>query len=160
MLTHKYSRFISRKIKNLRTAIFFDDSPAILKIPTSIITVSDIDKTGNIWFSVRKPYQDISGLESRFFSKLQFYNKMCNYFIIIHGHAIIVTDKNALPDRDFSKSIADENEILLKIAISDAEFHCARTKKGPGLFSLINKLLMKISPSYRERKPLSVSFNI
>lgn len=89
MLTHQYLRFLSPKIRNLRTAIFFDDSQAILKIPTSIITVSDVDKSGNIWFSVKKPYQDMSGLDNRFFSQLQFYNKMCNYFITIHGHATI-----------------------------------------------------------------------
>ncbi len=155
MLTHQYLKFISPKIKKLRTAIFFDESKAVLKIPTSVITVSDVDKSGNIWFWVKKPYQDMSGLDSRFFSQLQLYNKMCNYFIIIHGHAIIVTDKNVLPDL-----IADDNEILVKIAISDAEFHRAGTKKGPGLFSSIIKLLMNTSQSYRERKPLSVSFNI
>ncbi|MDP4131860.1 MAG: hypothetical protein Q8939_16985 [Bacteroidota bacterium] len=109
---------------------------------------------------VKKPYQDMSGLDSRFFSQLQFYNKMCNYFIIIHGHAVIVTDKNALPDRNFTENIGDENEILVRIAILDAEFHRAGTKKGPGLFSSIIKLLTNTSQSYRERKPLSVSFNI
>lgn len=160
MLSHRYLRFISRKMKKLRTAIFFDYSPAILKIPTSIITVSGVDELGNIWFTVKKPYQDMSGVEDRFFSQLQLYNKSCSYFIIIHGHAIIVTDKNALADGDFDKSISNENEILVRIAISEAEFHRAGMVKGSGSVSSINKFFMRTFGAYWERRPFAAGFNM
>ena len=160
MLTHRYLRFISRKVKNLRTAIFFDYSPAILKMPASVIRISDVDESGNIWFAVKKPYQDMSGVEHRFFSQLRFYNKMCSCFIIIQGIAIIVTDKNALADPDFAKGIAGENEILVRIAISDAEFHRARVKKESGSIWSMNRFLIGIFGTYRERNPIAVGFNI
>jgi hypothetical protein len=155
MLTHKYLRFISRKIKNLRTAIFFDYSPAILKMPASVIRVSDVDESGNIWFTVKKPYRDMSGVESRFFSQLRFYNKMFSYFIIIHGVAIIATDNNALGNRDFVKSIDGQNEIRIRIAISHAEFHRARVKKGAGFIGLAKRFLMGTFWAYPERDPIA-----
>lgn len=130
MITEKYFNFSGSRIKNLKTAIFSDLSTSILKFPTSIITVSRIDTSGNILFTARKPYTDMSNLKTKFFSQLQFYNKKDNYYITIRGKATIVAQKAG---KLFDQSLPASNEVLISVLIIDTEYYYSRKKERPAL---------------------------
>ena len=46
--------FLREKIKNLGSAIFFNQSDAVLKLPTSIVKIINVDEYGYIWFFMQK----------------------------------------------------------------------------------------------------------
>ena len=57
---------LQEKIKNLGSAIFFNQSDAVLKLPTSIVRIVDIDEYGYIWFFMQKPPQLLNEFEKEF----------------------------------------------------------------------------------------------
>lgn len=78
MIVVKHIYFLNRQIKTLGTAIFSNDSRNILKFPTCLINVLGADTKGNVWFIVRKPFDDISDFDQNCPAGLQFYNKNFN----------------------------------------------------------------------------------
>ena len=51
---------LHEKIKNLGSAIFFNQSDAVLKLQTSIVRISHVDQYGYIWFFMQKPPQALN----------------------------------------------------------------------------------------------------
>src|SRR5690349_15820961 len=92
MISIQYMTVLDQKIKTLGTAIFSNDSRNLLKFPTCLINVLDADKIGNVWFIVRKPYDDISDFDEIFPAGLQLYNRKFNYHIDLIGKATIIAD--------------------------------------------------------------------
>jgi hypothetical protein len=83
------SKSICSKIENLKTALFSNTSPAVMRLASNIITVSAVESQRTIWFQIKRPCRDISGLEPSFFAQLQFYNRKFDYFIRVEGKATI-----------------------------------------------------------------------
>jgi hypothetical protein len=67
--------FLREKIKNLGSAIFFNQSDAVLKLPTSIVRIINVDEYGYIWFFMQKPPQQLNEFEKEFPVKLDFFRK-------------------------------------------------------------------------------------
>jgi hypothetical protein len=83
----------NRRIKALGTAIFVNYSRNILRFPTCVINVSGVDKEGDIWFLITKPYDHICDFDKKFPAELQFYNKHYNYYITVTGVATITSSE-------------------------------------------------------------------
>ena len=63
MESNQQFNFIQSKIEELGSAIFFNQSDAVLKLPTSIVTRLKVDDFGYIWFYVQKPNQQLQEFE-------------------------------------------------------------------------------------------------
>jgi len=121
---------LSDHIRKTGTAIFLDDNQAILKFPNSIVHVLSADRRGNVWFSLPKPYTDVSGMAKTFPVSMQFYNKYCDCYLKAEGVASVLADVNEMPD-EHTRYIfqSDKERMMLCVSIRQMEYF-ARRKKG------------------------------
>ena len=95
MDTQKTS-FLQEKIKNLGSAIFFNQSEAVLKLPTSIVRIIHIDEYGYLWFFMQRPPQQLNEFEKEFPVKLDFFRKGLDYSLQVIGKGCIINDREEL----------------------------------------------------------------
>jgi hypothetical protein len=131
--------FLNHRIKTLGTAIFSNDSRNILKFPTCLIKVLEADTKGNVWFIIRKPFDDISDFDQNCPAGLQFYNKKINYYITLSGIATIMADKK------------EDREILMKFRTLTATCYYCKRKSS---MRLINRVINLINNYFATKSPL------
>lgn len=142
MSSNKYSDFITAKIDELRTAIFFDFNSPRLKFPAYLISVLKAGKPGEIWFSLRETYQYPVAAEERFFARLRFYNKNYDYYITVYGKAFIVNAESEWTDcRECNSGKAGDKGILLRLEIISSEYICLHKKQLPGFYHNFKELI-------------------
>src|SRR4051812_25267041 len=88
--------FLHEKIRNLGSAIFFNQSDAVLKLPTSIVRILHTDEYGYVWFYVQKPPQQLNEFEKEFPVKLDFFRKGLDYSLQVIGTGYLVSDPEEL----------------------------------------------------------------
>ena len=59
MASNQQINFLQHKIREIGSAIFFNESDSVLKLPTSIVTSLTVDDYGYVWFFIQKPRQDL-----------------------------------------------------------------------------------------------------
>jgi hypothetical protein len=112
MLTEKDISFLSQKLQDLETALFLNQSEAVLKIPAAIIHLIKVDEAAQMWFFIPRPKQNLSEFERAFLSDVQFYQKGKNYFIRVTGKAHIVSDPEEI------NGLVEMNEEIKKMALT------------------------------------------
>ena len=126
MLSETHLPFLQEKISDLRSALFFSLSNAVLKMPTTIVTALKVDEVGQIWFFVNRPIQNIQEFDKEFPARLEFFKKGKNFHLKIIGKACIVNDPeevNGLVDvPDEVKSKAMSQLVLVKVKMQSAEY--------------------------------------
>ena len=88
--------FLKEKIQDINSAIFFNLSEAVLKLPTSIITTLKVDEFGYVWFFVERPRQQLNEFEREFPTRMDYFRKGKDHSLQIMGKAWIVTDPEEL----------------------------------------------------------------
>jgi hypothetical protein len=150
MFSGTFPRGMGFKIKKLSTAIFFDFDDSVLKLPNSIVKVLYVGQGCEIWFSILKPYSDVSGMEKSFPVSLHFYNKNFDYYINVEGIAGIVSNTNEIPDK-LAKQIGslENDKLLIRVKMDHLEYFLRR-KIGETNFyhTLINSMTRLL---YNER---------
>jgi hypothetical protein len=118
--------FLQEKIKNLGSAIFFNQSEAVLKLCTSIVRIIHVDEYGFIWFFVQKPQQQLNEFEKEFPVKLDFFRKGLDYSLQVIGKGCIVSDPEELmlvtSNIDETKIFNAEKMILIKVKMTRADY--------------------------------------
>jgi hypothetical protein len=117
---------LQEKIKNLGSAIFFNQSEAVLKLQTSIVRIIHVDEYGYIWFFVQKPQQQLNEFEKEFPIKLDFFRKGLDYSLQVIGKGCIVSDPEELmvvtTNIDETKRFNPEKMILIKVKMTRADY--------------------------------------
>ena len=75
--------FLKEKIQDINSAIFFNLSDAVLKLPTSIITTLKVDEFGYVWFFVERPKQQLNEFEKEFPARMDYFRKGKDYSLQI-----------------------------------------------------------------------------
>ena len=123
--------FLQERIEEIGSAIFYNESEAVLKLPTSIVSTVKVDDYGFVWFFVQKPKQQISQFEQEFPAKLDFYKKGLGYFLQVTGQGFVVTDPeemNAFVDLpEEQKNLASGNLAVVKVKIQEAKYYETRS---------------------------------
>ncbi|AEW00584.1 hypothetical protein A4D02_24980 [Niastella koreensis] len=145
MIAIKHMAFVHQKIKTLGTAIFSNDSRNILKFPTCLIYALEADEKGNVWFIVRKPFDDISDLDENCPAGLQFYNKNCNYHLDLFGTATIIADYK------------DDHETLIRFSTLTYKYHHCKKKRTS---SYITRGIQFINDFFSIRPPLHLRHSL
>ena len=138
MATNQQLQFLQEKIEEIGSAIFYNESDAVLKLPTSVVTSLKVDEYGFVWFCVQKPSQYLKEFDQEFPAKLDFYKKGTGYFLQVIGKAFVVTDPEemnayvALPEE--VKQLANNTVALVKVKIQKAEYFETRTATKASLW--------------------------
>jgi hypothetical protein len=117
MISGNYLNFINSGIEKLNTAIFYNFSKSLLKFPTCVIKVTGSDENGNLWFAVKKPYEDITGLDKEFPAQLKFYNKRHRFYVTVYGKATLIPDKPMHTDNAY-----------IRFRIFNANYCCSKKR--------------------------------
>jgi hypothetical protein len=143
--------YLQEKIKNLGSAIFFNQSDAVLKLPTSIVRIIHVDDYGYIWFFVQRPQQRLTEFEKEFPVKLDFFRKGIDYSLQVIGTGHIVNDPEELlivtTNIDEVKQFNPEKMVLIKVKMTRADcFDNISGHKSSWLQNTINMLQSWIFP--------------
>ena len=118
--------FLREKIKNLGSAIFFNQSDAVLKLPTSIVRIINVDEYGYIWFFMQKPPQQLNEFEKEFPVKLDFFRKGLDYSLQVIGNGYIVSDPEEVfvitTNIDEVKKFNPNEMVLIKVKMTRADY--------------------------------------
>jgi hypothetical protein len=131
MATNQQLNFLQQKIRDIGSAIFFNLSDSVLKLPTSIVTTLSVDDYGYVWFLVQKPKQSLKEFEAEFPVRLDFFRKGSDCFLQVNGKGWVVTDPEevnsfvALPEE--ARQLAMNEMVLVKVKITKAEYYETRT---------------------------------
>jgi len=148
--------FLQEKIKNLGSAIFFNQSDAVLKLPTSIVRILHIDEYGYIWFFVQRPLQQLTEFEKEFPVKLDFFRKGLDYSLQVMGNGYIVNDPEELfivtSNMGDVKQFDPAKMILMKVKMSRVDYfdNISGSKSSwlQSAISLLQSLIFSHAPGY------------
>ena len=132
MSTNQQLSFLQDKIKEIGSAIFFNLSDSVLKLPTSIVSTLKVDDYGYVWFYMQKPRQELTVFEPEFPARLDFFKKGANFFLQISGKGWVVND----PEELNTLNVAGDNAILselvlVKVKILKGEYYESGTGRIP-----------------------------
>jgi general stress protein 26 len=124
MLNLNDLRFLREKIEDLKHAIFFSQNTSLLRMATTIVTLSKMDELGQLWFFVPRPQQALQEFDREFPVRLEFFKKGREFFLHLSGKAFIVTDPeeiNGLVHDDIREQAAD-HLVLIKVRMVKADY--------------------------------------
>ena len=134
MITNNQLQFLREKIQEIGSAIFFNLSDSVLKLPTSIVTTLQVDDYGFVWFLVQKPKQYLREFETEFPARLDFFKKGINCFLQVSGKAWVVSDPEemnaleSLPETVKELAAGEGDMVLVKVKMLRAEYHETQTR--------------------------------
>ena len=157
--------FLQEKIKTLASAIFFNQSDAVLKLPTSIVRILHIDEYGYIWFYIQKPAQQLTEFEKEFPVKLDFFRKGLDYSLQVIGNGYMVNDPEELlivtTNINEVKQFDPGKMILIKVKMTRADyFDNISGSKSSWLQNAINLVQSWIFPHAPAYGPTTYYTNI
>jgi len=119
--------FLQEKIQEIGSAIFFNLSDSVLKLPTSIVSTLQVDDYGFVWFFMQKPKQHLKEFETDFPVRLDFFRKGMSYFLQVMGKGWVVTDPEEMNTISYlpeeAKRLAMNEMVLVKVKIMKAEYY-------------------------------------
>jgi hypothetical protein len=148
--------FLEEKIRNLGSAIFFNQSDAVLKLPTSIVRIIHVDEYGYIWFFMQKPPQHLNEFEKEFPVKLDFFRKGLGYSLQVIGKGCIIRDPEELAvvtsNIDETRQFNPGKMILLKVKMTRADYFESIATHKPSWFqvaiSTLQSWIFPHAPNY------------
>ncbi|HEX2608105.1 MAG TPA: pyridoxamine 5'-phosphate oxidase family protein [Flavisolibacter sp.] len=133
MATNQQLNFLRDRINEIGSAIFFNQSDSVLKLPTSIVSTLKVDDYGFVWFLVQKPKQSLKEFETEFPVQLDFFKKGMSYFLQVMGKGWVVTDPEEMNTLeivpDDAKQLAMHQMVLVKVKIMKAEYYESRSSR-------------------------------
>jgi hypothetical protein len=156
MLTENQLNFLREKIEELRSALFFNTSDAVLKLPSCVINTLQVDEAGQLWFFVNRPGQYLHEFDKEFPARLNFFRKGKQFFLNLTGKAFIISDPEELNQvisvDDEVKQKAMAQMVLIKFKITNAEYD-ERVMPGKGLVqklrSQLSRMMLKEKVVYK-----------
>ena len=124
MQANQQLSFLKEKIQEIGSAIFFNLSESVLKLPTSIVETLKVDDFGFVWFYIQKPKQDLREFDKEFPVIMDFFRKGKSHFLQLEGKAWMVSD----PEEINSLNVSEEEKnkmhemVLVKVKIQKAEY--------------------------------------
>jgi general stress protein 26 len=146
MMNNLQLHFLQDKIADIKSALFSNESEAVLKLPTTIVSAITVDDAGQIWFFVNRPQQLIQEFDKEFPAKLRFFRKGKEYFLHITGKAFIINDPEEIYhlvslDETVRETAMNTQYVLLKMRVQKAEYYERHSRRSAaGFTSFISKM--------------------
>ena len=122
-------QFIREKIYEIRSAVMYSMSNALVKIPNNIVTAIKVDDEGHLWFLSKRPLQYVDQCEQYFPARLVFYKKGIPYYLEVSGNAIIVNNEYHMYGSDDLAETNEERPVLIIMSMKNIEYREAAVKK-------------------------------
>lgn len=156
MLPQPNLLFLREKILDLENAIFISQHSSLLKMPTTIISVDNMDDLGQLWFFVPRPQQALHEFDREFPVRLEFFKKGRDFFVHVSGKAYIVTDPeeiNAFVDEGLREK-TDARLVLIKVKTMKVDYFYSpaphkQTRWWRDLRNQLHVWLFNSRPGYR-----------
>lgn len=114
------------RIIELKQALFFNYSDAVLKLPTSVVNALHVDEVGQVWFILHRPTQNLNEFDDWFSSRLEFYKKGMGFHMHVSGKACLVTDpeeiNNAFHITEEIRQQVNSSMVLVKLKAEHVEY--------------------------------------
>jgi len=132
MTANQQLNFLQEKIKEINSAIFFNLSDSVLKLPTSVVNTLKVDDFGYVWMLFKKPKQHLKEFENGFPVRLDYFKKGSTCFLQIMGKAWVVTDPEEVNtfidmNEEVDFAMLDES-VLVKVKMLKAEYYETQTR--------------------------------
>lgn len=131
MATNQQLSFLQEKIREIGSALFFNLSESVLKLPTSIVSTLRVDDFGYVWFFVQKPQQRLNEFETEFPVRLDFFKKGSGCFLQVNGKGWVVSDPEELNSFESldeeERKLAMSEMVLVKVKIMRADYYETKT---------------------------------
>jgi general stress protein 26 len=157
MANNQQLSFLQDRIREIGSAIFFNESDSVLKFPTSIVSTLKVDDFGFVWFFIKKPKQDLKEFESGFPARLDFFKKGKSYFLQVIGKGLVVTDPEeingflTIPEEEKNKLLTEM--VLVKVKMTKAEYYETRTARSSWWQSAISAFTTWFRNSNQQYRP-------
>lgn len=149
MLTETQIRFLKEKIQDLRSALLYSMSDALLKLPTTIITALHVDDEGQVWFLINRPLQYLDELEQEFPVRLDFFKKGKDFFLKLSGKAAVIQDANEAGHffdmASDMKATAVSQMLLVKVRVQHVDCIRRGTSSGYNLLGSVTSFIKNFS---------------
>ena len=156
MATNQQLNFLQEKIQEIGSAIFFNQSESVLKLPTSIVNTLKVDEYGYVWFFVQRPRQVLKEFETEFPARLDFFRKGKTCYLQVMGKGWVVSDPeemNALVNLPESTVAALHDMVLVKVKIMRAEYYETRTARQSWWQQAVNSVTTWFRHSNNSLRP-------
>lgn len=157
MAANQQLNFLQDKIREIGSAIFFNLSDSVLKLPTSIVTSLQVDEYGFIWFFIQKPKQHLKEFEMEFPVKLDFFKKGKTAFLQVMGKGWVVTDpeemNNLVTLPEEARQAALDEMVLVKVKMMKAEYYETRTARQSWWQQAVNTVTTWFRNSNNQYRP-------
>ncbi len=131
MAYNQQLNFLQEKIKEIGSAIFFNLSESVLKLPTSLVSTLNVDDYGYVWFYIKKPKQQLKEFENQFPVRLDFFRKGTGHFLQVYGKGWVVNDPEQVNSLGTIQAgdgqVQKEGMVLVKVKIMKAEYYETKT---------------------------------
>lgn len=147
MNTQNQLGFITTKIEELETAVLHSHCNSVLNIKSTVVRTRQVDDTGNIWFTIGRPQQEITQFEKQFPVGLNYYKKGSPFFLNVFGVARIVSDPEELTCADLNNNIRNEidsDQVLLCVKILNANYYEKEEAKNTNWLTKCKNAVMGI----------------
>jgi len=113
---------LKSKIMELQSALFFNESKSIVKLPTHVISDVELDSEGSIWFVIPKPSMHIEAYDKEIPAKLDFFKKGTDFFVKVRGTAFLQTEINGETlSAGMRERLTNADVILVKVQVQESE---------------------------------------
>lgn len=124
--------FLQEKIQEIGSALFFNLSDSVLKLPTSLVNTLKVDDYGFVWLTMKRPKQPVKEFEKEFPVQLDYYKKGVGAYLQVCGKGWTVSDPEEMSvlqlNADEVKNLTLQQEaVLVKVKIMKAEFYETKT---------------------------------
>ncbi len=130
--------FIKDKIYEMHSAIMYNFSDEVIRLPNSIVNVVKVVDDGELWFTCDTPEYHPDQYSGLFPVRLQFYRKGKLFHLEISGPAEIVNDL-----RDENEVLA--NRLLIKMKMKNISYTETKEKTKADARHWINKAYRYLS---------------
>ena len=140
--------FIRQKISELGTAIMYNNSQEVMKVPNNLINALRVDEQGQLWFTAQKPTVHLHECEQCFPARLHFYRKGVFFYIEASGKA-------SVEDFDYAG-----NAVLMKMSLNSIEYSEPQQARAKSLVeryatSAYNWMLKAMAIEHRDQPVFS-----
>ena len=139
-------QFIREKISQLGSAIMYNNSQEVIKVPNNLVNAIKVDDEGRLWFTGKKPTAHLEECEQNFPARLHFYRKGLFFYMEVSGKATVV---------NYSYEDAGEDAVLMKMSLNSIEYNEPEGEKDKNIVekyitNAYNWILRTVAVNHRE----------
>jgi hypothetical protein len=135
---------LQKRILELRSALFYDQSESVLHLPPTVVQTLDVDEVGQLWFIMPMPLQQVSEFDTSFPVQLNYFRKNAPYSLNIHGRGYIIYDPEERCNWEMlhpDLPVTSSSSILVKVKIGRAEMQEWEPEQPSPVTKVVHRVL-------------------